>query len=161
MRLTVLIRLGAALGTIFLLARCHGVGSSVPSAPAGLVSSGASTLGSATFTVSPATGVQSIVITLTQVNGAAPPVKTAALTMNLTSSTAGCNAGGGTVSCTATVSAPVGNDMFSITTYSNPNGTGSVVSSTQANAVIVAGGKTNCVPVTTGRQGPSTQGAAN
>ena len=159
MRLTVLIRVGAALGTVFLLASCHGVGSSVPSGPAGLVSSGASALGNATFSVSPATGVQSIVITLTQVNGAASTVKTAALTMNLTSSTAGCNSAGGTLSCTATVSAPAGNDMFSIATYSGRNGTGSVVSTTQANAMIVADGKTTCVQATA-QPGTSGQGAS-
>lgn len=156
MRLTLLVRLGVALGAVFLLARCHGVSSSFPSRTA---PSTASTMGYATFSVNPAAGVQSLVINLTQVNGAAPSTKTATFTMNLTATTATCTSAGGALSCTATMPAPIGNDTFSITTYSGQNGTGSVVSTTQASAAIAATGTTNCVQIGTGQSAP-TQGAA-
>ncbi|MGH7660516.1 MAG: hypothetical protein ACRENA_06330 [Vulcanimicrobiaceae bacterium] len=156
MRFTVLIRLGAALGTVFLLTRCHGVGSSLPS---NSVSTATSTMGNATFSVSPAAGVQSLVISLAQVNGAVPSTKSAAFTMNLTAGTRGCTAVGETLSCAATVPAPIGNDVFTITTYSGQNGTGSVVATTQASSTIAATGKQNCVQLTPG-QGGSTHGAS-
>ncbi|MGH7661005.1 MAG: hypothetical protein ACRENA_08865, partial [Vulcanimicrobiaceae bacterium] len=62
---------------------------------------------------------QSLVVTLLQVNGASPSSKAVPYTMNLTIGTKTCvSQAGGALSCTATVSAPPGNDMFALTTYS-------------------------------------------
>jgi hypothetical protein len=71
------------------------------------------------------------------------------LTMNLNLSTYGCQSQtGGGMSCIAAVTAPSGNDTFSITTFSGPNGAGSRLSTAQSKANVVASSlsKSACAP---------------
>jgi hypothetical protein len=59
---------------------------------------------------------------------------------SLASGSANCTAGtGGARSCSVTVSAPVGADTFTETTYQSTNGTGAVLSQNTTSAKIVAG----------------------
>lgn len=90
---------------------------------------------------------QSLVVTLYQVNGSTPDSKPAPFVMNLASNTHGCTAmAGGAVSCTAVVTAPSGNDTFSLSTFAGLNGSGKQLSTTQAKATIKAGATTKCLP---------------
>jgi hypothetical protein len=69
--------------------------------------------------------------------------------VNLTATSPGCsNTGGTLVSCTVVVPAPVGSDVFSMTTYSQPNAAGNALSSASMISVTVASGVTNNVPLT-------------
>lgn len=70
-----------------------------------------------------------------------------AVTANLTASSPGCSAANGTLSCSIPVVAPVGNDTFAISLFAGLNGSGSALSSGEAQAAIVAGAA-NTVPVT-------------
>ena len=54
------------------------------------------------------------------VNGAAPSV-----TQNVTASSTGCTTSGGTITCSVSVTAPVGNDTFEVVLYSGTNASGS------------------------------------
>lgn len=142
--------LSAALGS------CGGAHSSpaalLPSASAGA----AAGLGTASFTVvvppagSAGATPQSIAIALVGVNGAPAPAA-APFTMNLSSATPACIAvAGGAMSCTATVSAPLGNDTFALTTYAGSNESGPQLATSQAQATITGVGKTACVRVSNG-----------
>lgn len=140
-------------GAAFLsltLGGCHGGGAS-----GGLMPGGASmaSSGKAAFTVfvpSSSTGAsaspQSLVVTLSQVNGATVAHPTS-ITMELSAATHGCTAlAGGALSCVATLTAPKGNDMFTLAMYSGPNGLGNQISISQAKALVNAAGTTACVP---------------
>jgi hypothetical protein len=162
MRCTVPESLGIWLRAIpfLVLVGCGSGGGSGSMGPPGVqtASSSLSTMGNASFSVSAAPGVHSLAVTLTQINGVAPVAKPVAVIMNFTATTPGCvAAAGGALACTATVPAPIGNDVFSVTTYAGQNGTGTAVASTAANAVIVGIGKTNCVM---GTPAPNTTSAA-
>jgi hypothetical protein len=146
-------------GAAFLslsLAGCHG------SSPSGVVPTSAQKNGSASFSVfvpAPAAGVatpQSLVVSLTQASGATPGSKTVPYVMNLSATSHGCAAlAGGAMTCTATVSAPAGTDTFSLTTYSGVNGTGKQIATSQAKAIVIAGGKTACIPTSTPSAAPT------
>lgn len=143
-------RLIAAASVLpFLITGCHGGGIS-PAVVDSTNGTGSKTASFTVFVPAPSAGVttpQSIVVTLVQVNGAPPVSKTAAYTMNLTSSTKSCSAlSGGALSCTATVPAPAGNDTFALTTFSGLNGTRSQIATSQAKA-SVSGSGTKCLPV--------------
>jgi hypothetical protein len=98
----------------------------------------------------------SAVVTLLKVN-AAPSQRTFTTKLNLQSSTQGCQAvSGGGLNCVVRISVPPGSDEFSVTTYSLPNGTGTVVSSDLVTSSISAGKQTNCVKATQ----PATAAAA-
>ena len=138
------------------LAGCHGGGGGSSMVP-GVTAQSSGSLGGGTASfriVVPApvrpgapNGMQSVVVSLATVNGAAPATKTLPVTLNLTATTPGCTpSGGGALTCLATISVPSGRDNFTVVTYAKPNGTGAQVSSTQASAVITAGSKTACVP---------------
>ena len=135
-------------GVAVLAEGCHGGGSGAilpasVAAPQG---------GTASFSVSVPKSIsghpqtmQSMVVTLTQVNGGQAGVGVAPVTLNLLSTTAGCtSAAGGLLTCTATIAVPAGKDSFTVVTYPQPNGVGSPVSNTQANAVITAAGRSLC-----------------
>ncbi|MHB8148279.1 MAG: hypothetical protein ACYDGM_13615 [Vulcanimicrobiaceae bacterium] len=88
--------------------------------------------------ISPAT--QSVTIT---VNGVSTPT-----TVNLTPSSPNCTTpSGGTLTCTASVSAPIGSDTFTLTTFDKTNGAGNQLSTGTVTATI-ASGTTNNVAVT-------------
>jgi hypothetical protein len=138
---------------------CHGGSSSVVPSTGGLGAASQSTVtapglsGTVAFTVTvPSTGSgmpipQSMVVTLVQ--GAGPGVKMSPLTMNLTASTASCqtlSAGG--LKCAVAVTAPSGNDTFSITTFAGQNGTGARLSTAQSKTNVIASSlsKYACTP---------------
>jgi len=130
------------------VAGCHGGGSSA----APVANPGAASLGSASFTVvvpppgSSGATPQSVSITLLQVNSIAPSGKTSPTTANLSSSSSGCAPlPGGALSCTVSVSAPIGNDTFTIVTYAAQNATGAPIATTQAQASIDGRRTTTCV----------------
>jgi hypothetical protein len=104
---------------------------------------------------------QSIVFTLTTVNGGTPPSGyNSTLTVN-TSSGGNCGqdtgATGGLV-CHGTMTAPVADDGFSVTAYSGSNGTGNILSSNVLTQNIVAG--TNTLDLTLSPVVASTNGLA-
>lgn len=128
--------------TIFALAACTGGGGG-PAVPAGglvhksssavfSISVPAKTTARAPQYVSPNT--QSLTI---GVNGAAPSV-----TQNVTPTSGGCSSstgsatGGGGITCSVTVTAPVGNDTFTVTLYSQPNAAGSKLATGSVTATI-------------------------
>jgi hypothetical protein len=139
-------------GTAFLsltLVGCHGSSSSSV-LPASIQRSGTASF--SVFVPAPNSGAptpQSLSVLLLQANGASPSTKAVAYNMNLTASTHGCTAlAGGALSCTATVSAPVGSDTFALTTYSGLNGMGTQIAKTQAKAsVSAATATTKCTPM--------------
>ncbi len=136
---------------LFTLEACHSGSSSsvLPSQSMGSQSDGSRT-GSASFQVNVQAGThnaaQSVVVTLVQVNGATPAVKTPPVTMNLRDSTPGCALANGALACTAKADAPAGIDTFTVAIYSGPNATGSQLSSSKATAIIDAAGNTTCAP---------------
>jgi hypothetical protein len=102
--------------------------------PAG--ASSASAVSRRPLYVSPNT--QSVAIA---VNGGTPAI------VNIAPTAPNCTVGAGALTCTATVSAPVGTDTFAETTYSAPNAGGSVLSSGTTSAAIIAG-RANTVSLT-------------
>ncbi|HET9095182.1 MAG TPA: hypothetical protein VFN37_00860 [Candidatus Baltobacteraceae bacterium] len=128
--------------TIFALAACAGGGGG-PAVPSG---GSAQHPSSAVFSISiPARSTarspgyvspntQSLTI---GVNGAAPSV-----TQNVTSSSGGCTssgtsaASGGGITCSVTVSAPVGSDTFTVTLYSGTNAGGAKLATGSVTATI-------------------------
>jgi hypothetical protein len=80
--------------------------------------------------VSPAT--QSFVTTLVSANGVA---ENTSVETDLTGPA--CTAASGSTSCTVTIDAPVGNDVFSVVLYAQPGGTGTVLGSVTAPQTIV------------------------
>jgi streptogramin lyase len=89
--------------------------------------------------VSPSTG--SIAFALESVNGT--PSSTAPTIAAISATAAGCRAAQSGYSCTISVSAPAGNDVFSITTYQSANGTGTVLASTTLAATVSASSSPN------------------
>src|SRR5208282_1632561 len=51
----------------------------------------------------------------------------------------GCTAGGSGTTCTFTFGAPAGSDTFVVTTYSGPNGTGSVLDQMSLTQTVISG----------------------
>jgi hypothetical protein len=96
--------------------------------------------------VSPAT--QSIGIAVLAANGTTitNPVAT---TFNVSPAATGCTTSAGTVTCTASIDAPVGSDVLAITSYAGQNGTGTALGTTQAPATIVQN-STNRIPLSIG-----------
>jgi streptogramin lyase len=89
--------------------------------------------------VSPSTG--SIAFALESVNGT--PSSTAPTIAAISATAAGCRAAQSGYSCTISVAAPAGNDVFSITTYQSANGTGTVLASTTLAATVSASSSPN------------------
>jgi hypothetical protein len=111
-------------------------------------------MGAANFTIAvppSSAGSQtmaSAVVTLLKVNSTSSQTPTT-VKLNLLSSTHGCvPASGGGLTCVARISVPPGSDTFSVTTYSLPNGTGTVVTSDLVTTSITAGKQTNCAKAT-------------
>jgi len=133
-----------------LLAGCHGAGSSGGVVPSNVQQQGVKTASFTVYVPAAAPGLAtpvSLAVTLLQVNGVPYATKAAPFTMNLTPSTKGCTpAGGGALSCTATVPAPGGNDTFSLTTFTGLNGTGKQIATSQARAMVTASPGTKCTP---------------
>lgn len=144
-----------------LLAGCRGAGSSGGVVPSSLQQQLGKTASFTVYVPARAPGVAtpaSLAVTLLQVNGAPYLTKAAPFTMNLTPSTKGCTqVAGGALSCTATVPAPGGNDIFTLTTYTGLNGTGKQVATSQARAMVTASLGTKCTPPP---NGPAANGAA-
>lgn len=67
------------------------------------------------------------------VNGAAPSV-----TQNVTSTSNGCTTSGGAVTCTVSVTAPIGSDTFLVTLYSGTNASGSKLASGSVTAAVTS-----------------------
>src|SRR5580700_1460009 len=95
--------------------------------------------------VSPSTG--SIAFALESVNGT--PSSTAPTIAAISATAAGCRAAQSGYSCTISVAAPAGNDVFSITTYQSANGTGTVLASTTLAATVSASSSPN-IPLSLG-----------
>jgi hypothetical protein len=111
--------------------------------------------GTASFSVRIPAGtapqMQSLTIALAQRNGSTPTAAVKPVTLQLARNAAGCaQQSDGSTRCTASIAAPAGTDTFTIVTYALPNGTGAIVSTTQATAVITAGGKTLCSQTSSG-----------
>lgn len=68
-------------------------------------------------------------------------------TVNLTPSSSNCSTSNSTLTCTATVQAPVGNDTFDVATYDQPNGSGNLLSTATVPLTIVSG-ETETAPIT-------------
>jgi streptogramin lyase len=144
-----------ALASIAALAACGGQSTSfTPAAtaqPAASSSPGSSTQSSdsVTFTIAvpsasaPASNRRraytssntgSIGITLVSVNGVAQSAS--ATIVALGASASGCTSASSGVNCSVTVTAPAGDDLFSIATYQSNNGTGAVLASTSIAADV-------------------------
>lgn len=144
-----------AVGAISM-AGCHGGSSSaIPSMPGSasqtIANPGLSGTVAFTVTVPPAgSGLaipSSVVISLVQ--GAGAGVKMAPLTMNLKTSVSSCQSlTTGGLKCAIAVTAPSGDDTFSITTYAGQNGSGARLSTAQAKTAVIASSmsKTACTP---------------
>ncbi len=87
-----------------------------------------------------AAATQSIVVSVT-----GPGNATATATINTTA----CTSGTGGLTCTVTVQAPIGDDVFTVTAYDGPNGTGNVLSTGTKAATVVAHAA-NTFPLTLG-----------
>lgn len=141
---------------------CHGGSGSPSGLIPGRLSSQAqpSGTGIATFSIAVppgTTSMQSAKITLTQVNGLVPSSRPATVAVNLAGNAPGCATSGKFLTCYARVNAPAGKDTFTIVTYALPNGTGPEVSTSQANATIVGGRGTSCIPSGPGNSPPKTK----
>jgi hypothetical protein len=153
-------RVSAALTVVALLglSACGGGGGTPSAVPAGPA---ASKHALATFTIKIPNAVsaqgaarrpnyispntQSASIQLVSVNGTAS--KQAATVVALTPGSPNCSSSTGTLVCTASVPAPAGSDVFSLTLFSAANAGGSQLSSGTVTATIVAG-TTNTVALT-------------
>lgn len=91
-------------------------------------------------------GTQSVSISLTSVNGTKQSGSTPAVA-NLSASTAGCTTGSSTLTCTVTVSAVPGTDLYTVTSYPQPNAQGTAIASGTASVTAVEG-QTATAPVT-------------
>jgi streptogramin lyase len=158
-----------ALATLGVLWGCSGGGGSqsapavAPSAPAGSVPAATSarftiTVPAASTTSSAArspkyvsVGTQSIVITLTSVNGTQYTGNPASIATNLSALTPGCS--GSPLTCTVTGPAAVGNDVFSVVTYDAAQTlpfttpAGNVLSEASLSVAVVAGPNTVTTPL--------------
>lgn len=136
-----------------------GGGSSSGVVPLGLVSKSGS--GTASFSVvvpsvaKSRTSPESLVVTVAAVNGQAPSLPVPPAKMNLMPTTSGCRASiGGQLNCTATIAVPAGSDTFVIATYSQPNGTGTLLSSSQTTTSISANRTSLCTQTNRGTSAP-------
>lgn len=91
-------------------------------------------------------GTQSVSISLTSVNGTKQSGSTPTVA-NLSASTAGCTAGSSTLTCTVTVNAVPGTDLYSVTSYPQPNAQGTAIATGTASVTAVEG-QTTTAPVT-------------
>ena len=97
--------------------------------------------------VSPNT--QSLGVTLTANNGTAIPVaQQQRQVINISSTSSQCTASGGTLTCTATIVVPVGDDSFSVVAYDGANGYGNILSQNQTVTATIAPTSANVVPMT-------------
>jgi len=144
---------------------CHGPGgsgstllpqSSSVNTGAALLSQGLTgKTGAASFSVTvprgSTPGMQSLVVSLASINGAAPVGRIAPVTLNLTARTPGCALqSDGSLRCTTSITVPAGTDTFTMVTYQQANGMGAQVSTTQTTTSITPGGKTSCTQTSTG-----------
>jgi hypothetical protein len=83
-----------------------------------------------------ATGSQSITIQLIDAGGV--PVTGTPQTFALTSTSPGCASANGSLTCTLSVSAPLGDDVFLAQTYASTDGTGALLSSGAVRVTIAA-----------------------
>ena len=90
-------------------------------------------------------GTQSVSISLTSVNGTKQSSSTPTVA-NLSASTSGCTSGSGTLTCTVTVSAVPGTDLYTVTSYPQPNAQGTALASGTASVTAVEG-QTTTAPV--------------
>lgn len=91
--------------------------------------------------VSPNAG--SITFTLTAVNGGAPPSGfNSTVVVQLSGGSQNCTAATGGLQCTATATAPVATDTWTVSTYQNATGTGNLLSSSSISQAIAAGANT-------------------
>lgn len=123
--------------TILALAACGGGGggSAVPSAGSPQHTSSAVFSISIPLASAPARSphyvspnTQSLTIA---VNGAAPSI-----TQNVTSSSGGCSLSGSTITCSVSVTAPVGSDTFTVVLYSGTNASGSKLATGSVSATV-------------------------
>ena len=97
--------------------------------------------------ISPAT--QSISLSVIVANGSTVPNPTVT-TFNVGPSATNCTGSGATVTCSATIDAPVGTDVIAISSFSGPNGSGgNPLGTTQAPVTIVQN-STNRIPLSLG-----------
>lgn len=145
-----------ALAALVAIAGCGGGGTNaVPSAPATVAPGGGSgstdqvvfsivipAQSSSTSSharaayVSPNTG--SVAITLVSVNGAAQSASTPFVAA-VGAHASGCTSAASAVTCTLSVPAPAGNDVFTIATYQSATGSGPVLASTSIAATSPGG----------------------
>lgn len=112
----------------------------VPSAPASATSAAKR---APQFTAP--SSAQSVSISLNSVNGAS---QTGTPTIaNLSASTAGCTTGSAGLTCTVNVSAPGGSDVFTVTTFAQPNAQGTPLGAGNV-SVTAQPGQTTTAPTT-------------
>jgi len=153
-------RLGSRSRALALLAVCAlwscssgGASQSVPRTPSDAsarftitVPASSTTSSSARKPAYVSLATQSIVITLTSVNGRPYTGSAASTAINLSTLTPGCS--GSPLTCTVTVSAVVGSDVFSVVTYDAAQmspfttATGNVLSQATMSVAVVAGPNT-------------------
>lgn len=90
-------------------------------------------------------GTQSVSFQLTSVNGAAQT--TTPTVVNTSSSASGCTSANNALTCTASVPGIAGTDVFTITSYSQPDAKGTAIASGNAQ-VTTSAGTTTDAPVT-------------
>ena len=138
----------ALIAGLVAIAGCSGGGS----VPRGQTTTN-SLQGSATFTisvpkvtsssaartpqyVSPNTG--SLRISFVSVNGSPPSPPIADTIVQLSSGTNGCSTSSSALTCTVTLGAPVGSDVFALTIYQSADATGSALATSNLSATITA-----------------------
>ena len=134
-----------ALLSCLLLSGCRGGGSSAAIPPV--------SAGTASFSISvpPAANgaplsIQSLSVSLDTVDGREPAAAPRPFEMNLSKASAGCTALiDGSLTCTAKISVPPGNDSFTVTAFALPNEAGARVYSNRVTTHITAGRSTTCV----------------
>jgi hypothetical protein len=90
-------------------------------------------------------GTQSVSISLTSVNGTKQSSSTPTVA-NLSASTSGCTTSSSALTCTVTVSAVPGNDLYTVTSYPQPNAQGTAIATGTASVTAVEG-QTTTAPV--------------
>ncbi len=95
------------------------------------------------------TGVQSVVVAYIPVGEIVPP-PVAPLTINVASGSQDCAAVGAKLECSGVIDVPLGQQNFTITLYSGPNGTGSQLGVKSLTATITSAGQTIDISNTNG-----------
>jgi hypothetical protein len=86
-------------------------------------------------------GTQSVSISLTSVNGTAQTGQ--ATVANLSGGSNGCTTSGSQLTCSVSVTAPAGNDLFSVASYAQPNAQGTQLGKGTVSVQAVQGQTTN------------------